>query len=66
MERPEVSTVNACWSMDFVVDQLFNGQKFRALTVVDNLGRERLAITVGYALKASESAERYTEADTGR
>lgn len=54
MERPEVSTVNACWSMDFVADQLFNGQKFRALTVVDNFSRESLAITVDYALKAAD------------
>jgi len=35
-ERPVVSTLNACWSMDFVADQLFNGQRIRALTVVDN------------------------------
>jgi putative transposase len=25
MERPDVSTVNSRWSMDFVADQLFNG-----------------------------------------
>lgn len=54
MERPDVSTVNACWSMDFVADQLFNGQKIRALTVVDNFSRESLAITVDYALKAAD------------
>jgi putative transposase len=54
MERPLVSTVNACWSMDFVADQLFNGQKIRALTVVDNFSRESLAITVDYALKAAD------------
>ncbi|WP_150587396.1 IS3 family transposase [Pandoraea eparura] len=54
MERPEISTVNACWSMDFVADQLFNGQKIRALTVVDNFSRESLAITVDYALKAAD------------
>ena len=54
MERPLVSTVNTCWSMDFVADQLFNGQKIRALTVVDNFSRESLAITVDYALKAAD------------
>lgn len=54
MERPEISAVNACWSMDFVADQLFNGQKIRALTVVDNFSRESLAITVDYALKAAD------------
>lgn len=51
-EHPVVSTLNACWSMDFVADQLFNGQRIRALTVVDNFSRESLAITVDYALKA--------------
>lgn len=29
MERPEISTVNQCWSMDFVADQLFDGRKIR-------------------------------------
>lgn len=53
-ERPVVSTLTACWSMDFVADQLFNGQKIRALTVVDNFSRESLAITVDYALKAAD------------
>lgn len=53
-ERPIVSTLNACWSMDFVADQLFNGQKIRALTVVDNFTRESLAITVDYSLKAAD------------
>ncbi|MGN3961850.1 IS3 family transposase [Burkholderia gladioli] len=54
MERPEISTINVCWSMDFVADQLFNGQKIRALTVVDNFSRESLAITVDFALKATD------------
>lgn len=46
--------MNVCWSMDFVADQLFNGQRIRALTVVDNFSRESLAITVDYALKAAD------------
>jgi len=32
--------------MDFVSDGLFDGRKFRALTVVDNDARECLAIEV--------------------
>jgi putative transposase len=40
--------------MDFVADQLFNGQRIRALTVVDNFSRESLAITVDFALKAED------------
>lgn len=52
--RPVVSSLNECWSMDFVADQLFNGRRIRALTVVDNYSRESLAITVDYALKAAD------------
>ncbi|MBN3723143.1 transposase family protein [Burkholderia sp. Ac-20379] len=37
-----------------MADQLFNGQKIRALTVVDNFSRESVAITVDYALKAAD------------
>ena len=40
-----------CWSMDFVADQLFDGRKFRALTLVDNYSRECLEIEVGQSLK---------------
>ena len=32
------------WSMDFVADQLVNGQRFRILTVVDVYSREALAV----------------------
>ena len=38
--------------MDFVSDQLANGQRFRALTVVDVFTREALAIEVGSRLRA--------------
>lgn len=53
MERPELSTINECWSMDFVADNLFNGNRIRALTVVDNFRRECLAITVDHNLRGS-------------
>ena len=39
--------------MDFVSDALFNGKKFRALTLVDNHTRECLAIAVGQSLTGS-------------
>ena len=38
-ERP-----NACWSLDFVHDQMTDGRRFRVLTVVDNCTRECLAL----------------------
>ncbi|WP_423794610.1 integrase core domain-containing protein [Maribacter arcticus] len=37
--------------MDFVCDQLYNGNRFRALTVVDNFSRRCLAIHAGKSLK---------------
>ncbi len=43
MERPVAQGTNECWSMDFMADQLFQGQRFRILTLVDNFSRESLA-----------------------
>src|SRR5713226_6170620 len=40
--------------MDFVADQLADGRRFRALTVVDNYTRESLAIEVGQSLKGED------------
>lgn len=40
--------------MDFVSDNLFNGRRFRALTVVDNFSRECLAIHAGKSLKGED------------
>jgi len=48
------SSLHECWSMDFVSDQLFNGSKFRGLTVVDNYSRKCLAIKAGKSLKGSD------------
>jgi putative transposase len=42
--------------MDFVSDSLFNGHRFRALTVVDNFSRECLAIHVDQAIKGEDVA----------
>ena len=55
--RPEATAVNECWSMDFVCDSLFNGRRFRALTIVDNYSRECLAIEVGQSLKGGDVVE---------
>jgi putative transposase len=45
---------NQAWSTDFVADQLVNGTRFRALTIVDVYTREALAITVGQKLKVED------------
>lgn len=43
--------------MDFVADNLFNGRRIRALTIVDNFSRECLAIAVGQSLKGTDVVE---------
>ncbi|GAB3894772.1 hypothetical protein GCM10028825_37690 [Spirosoma agri] len=40
--------------MDFVADQLFDGRKIRALTIVDNYSRQCVAIHVGQSLKGED------------
>jgi putative transposase len=54
LERPGLTGLYECCSMDFVADQLFDGRKFRALTLVDNFSRECLAIHVGQSLKGTD------------
>ncbi len=49
--------INEVWAMDFVSDALFNGRRIRALTVVDCLSRECLAIAVAPRLKTEDVTE---------
>jgi putative transposase len=48
IDRPE--RVNQHWSMDFVSDSLFNGRKFRVLTVVDDFSRECPVLEADHSL----------------
>lgn len=50
LERPSLSAPHQLWSMDYVADQLFDGRRFRALTVVDNYSRKCLAIHAGQSI----------------
>lgn len=54
LERLANIEIYQCWSMDFVSDALFDGRKFRSLTIVDNCSRECLAIVVGQSLRGSD------------
>ena len=51
-ERIEPHAVDEVWGLDFVADQLVDGTRFRALTVVDVFSREALAIEVGPRLRS--------------
>ena len=56
-ERFEPRRPNEAWSMDFVADQLTNGQRFRALTIMDVFSREALAIKVDQRLRGEHVVE---------
>ena len=53
-ERQKPTGPNQVWSLDFVADQLADGRRFRALTVVDVFTRECPAIEVGQSLKGED------------
>ena len=57
MERPLLSNLDQCWSIDFVHDQLISGRKIRALTIVDNFSRYCYAIEVKTSFKGINVAE---------
>ncbi|MBK8191380.1 MAG: IS3 family transposase [Vampirovibrionales bacterium] len=50
--RQPAQQQNPCWSMNFVSDQLYDGQKLRCLTIVDNHTRISPAIGVGFRYTA--------------
>ncbi|MBW2396690.1 MAG: transposase family protein [Deltaproteobacteria bacterium] len=56
-ERFVPRRVNQAWSMDFVSDQLVDGRRIRALTVVEVFSREALAIEVGQWMRAENVVE---------
>lgn len=53
-QRKPASRPNQAWSLDFVADQLSNGNRFRCLTIVDVFTRECLAIEVGQRLSGTD------------
>ena len=53
-DSPPLTGLDQCWSMDFVADQLFSGQRLRSLTVVDNFSWECLAITTDHGLRGED------------
>lgn len=46
-------TINDCWSMDFMHDQLEDGRSFRLFNVIDDFNREGLGIEVDFSLPAA-------------
>jgi putative transposase len=44
--------INSRWSMDFMVDRLDNGRRFRILAIIDLFSRECVSIDADYSLRA--------------
>ncbi len=53
-QREAASATDETWSMDFVSDELFDGRRIRALTLVDNFSRESLAIHVDQSIRGND------------
>lgn len=64
--RMEAFAANDLWGMDFVSDALFNGRRFRALTVVDHYTHECLDIVVDQSLRGEHVAEAMTRLAAAR
>jgi putative transposase len=50
-DRIIAHSMNDCWSMDFMSDNLFTGEKIRVLTVVDNFTRLAPLVDVKFSYK---------------
>lgn len=50
IEMPKTDRANQHWAMDFIHDQLMNGRRVKALTLIDEYTRESLAIEVDTSL----------------
>ena len=54
--RDKADYLNESWSMDFMADGLYNGRRFRVLTIVDNFSRESLGILVDQKIRGEHVA----------
>lgn len=61
-ETVEIKAKNDCWSMDFVADQLFTGEKLRTLTILDIFTRQSPLIGVGFCYKSIDVVRSLEEA----
>jgi putative transposase len=53
-DRKPLTYPNECWAMDFMADQLFNGQKLRLLTIVDVVSKLSPAIGVDHTYRGAD------------
>lgn len=51
--KPLQLTINQCWSMDFMHDQLEDGRSYRLFNVIDDFNREGLTIDIDFSLPSA-------------
>lgn len=56
-DRAPITGTHDTWAMDFVADQLYNGQRLRCLTIVDAFSKLSPTIGVGFNYKAADVVE---------
>ena len=61
-DRAPIAGTHDTWAMDFVSDQLYNGQRLRCLTIVDAFSKISPAIGVGFNYKAADVVETLEQA----
>ncbi len=61
-DRRPASAPGEVWAMDFMADQLFNGQRIRVLTIVDIFCKISPAIGVGFSYKGCDVVETLEQA----
>ena len=61
LERVDAPAINRVWSMDFLQDALFNGQRFRILAIVDNYSKKCLSLLVGKSLRGEDVRNELTQ-----
>ncbi|MGC8774383.1 MAG: IS3 family transposase [Chlorobaculum sp.] len=54
LERVDIGGVHPVWSMDFVADQLFNGNRFQILNVVNNDSKKCPGLFVDRQIKGAD------------
>lgn len=53
-DRTPATAPNECWSMDFLSDQLFDGRKIRALSIIGNFTRVSPALDVRTSYRGAD------------
>jgi len=68
-EKPEPlsvpTSINPCWSMDFIHDQLADSRSYRLFNVIDDFNREGPAIEVSFPLPARLGQPKRIRCDNG-